>query len=204
MHRGKLQNTGRKKVLKVSITLSSYLTDPNDCVFSNYKNLYTGNKDLFDWIDYNFCNQIVSLKHNFINVFKRLSDSSNVQKLLARFSIDPKETGNISLEVFLEGCKKTRIQSTNVIMSGTLASPLKPKIGLTSTSKSEIKRKLGPKIGTPQSAAFKPVTLSVFKPNHWHPLPPSSKRGTQQTIASKTVNQSIPPSNRGTKLTRAS
>ncbi|KAJ1438714.1 Glycoside hydrolase family 18, catalytic domain [Sesbania bispinosa] len=61
--------------------------------------------DYINWVDYQFYNQKVSSKDEFVNLFRELSNEYQ-GKLLAGFSTDPNDTGKISREVFLEGCSE--------------------------------------------------------------------------------------------------
>ncbi|XP_027338329.1 chitinase 2-like [Abrus precatorius] len=94
----------KKKGMKVSIAPSDS-TDPANPVLTNYKNLYNDNKEHIDWVDYQFYDQTVSKIDAFVNLYRSLSDFFSVKKLLAGYSTDPNDAGNISQKVFLEGCK---------------------------------------------------------------------------------------------------
>ncbi|XP_061360430.1 chitinase 2-like [Gastrolobium bilobum] len=77
---------------------------PSYPVQAHYKKLYMANGKDINWVDYQFYDQIVSTKVEFIKLYSDLSNVYDKEKLLAGFSTDPNDAGKISREVFLEGC----------------------------------------------------------------------------------------------------
>ncbi|KAK7354744.1 hypothetical protein VNO80_20215 [Phaseolus coccineus] len=92
------------KVIDYLKTLISVVSiAPSNPVLSHYQKLFKAKPDRVDWVNYQYYKQKVSNTSEFVNLHKTLIDTFSVEKLLAGFSTDPNDKGNISLEVFIEG-----------------------------------------------------------------------------------------------------
>ncbi|KAJ1393084.1 Glycoside hydrolase family 18, catalytic domain [Sesbania bispinosa] len=76
---------------------------PSNHVRSHYKKLYLAHRNDIDWVGYQFYDQTVSSKDEFIKLYREVSNDYR-EKLLAGFSTDPQDAGKISREDFFEGC----------------------------------------------------------------------------------------------------
>jgi len=100
--------------LKTNISGLVVSIAPSHPVLLHYQTLFLANKDSVDWVNYQYYNEKVPSTQEFVNLHKTLIDTFGVDKLLAGFSTDPKDKGNISLEVFVEG-------ALQLIASGSLS-----------------------------------------------------------------------------------
>ncbi|QCE13163.1 chitinase 2-like [Vigna unguiculata] len=87
---------------------------PSFPVLSHYQQLFKANPHRIQWVNYQYYDQKVPSTHEFVNLHKTLIDTFGVEKLLAGFSTDPNDKGNISAEVFVEGVLQ-------LLASGSLA-----------------------------------------------------------------------------------
>ncbi|WVZ20521.1 hypothetical protein V8G54_007843 [Vigna mungo] len=87
---------------------------PSKPVLPHYQQLFKANPNRIHWVNYQYYDQKVPSTHEFVNLHQTLIDTFGVDKLLAGFSTDPNNKGNISLEVFVEGVLQ-------LIASGSLA-----------------------------------------------------------------------------------
>ncbi|KAJ1438711.1 Glycoside hydrolase family 18, catalytic domain [Sesbania bispinosa] len=94
-----------KELKKLVPSIKVVSIAPSDLVRPHYKRLYQEYHDYINWVDYQFYDQKVSSKDEFVNLFRELSNEYQ-GKLLAGFSTDPNDAGKISREVFLEGCSE--------------------------------------------------------------------------------------------------
>lgn len=69
-----------------------------------YKKLYQNFGDNIDWVGYQFYDQKVFNIQAFKSLYDHLTIDYPNTKLLAGFSTDPNDAGNITRDVFFEGC----------------------------------------------------------------------------------------------------
>jgi hypothetical protein len=80
---------------------------PSDVSSKHYKRLYQEYPDEIDFVDYQFYNQKVSSKDDFVKLFRALAANDyDINKLLAGYSTDFRDPhGEFKQEDFIEGCK---------------------------------------------------------------------------------------------------
>lgn len=78
---------------------------PSHETHEHYKLLYNDHSDDIDWVNYQFYMETLPKKDEFGDRFHRLSEEYSHKKLLVGASvIDPRDIGNLPLDVFREGC----------------------------------------------------------------------------------------------------
>lgn len=102
---GKLITKVKEQVQNINWLVVSIA--PSHLVSSHYKRLYRDYKNHIDYVDYQFYNEKVSSKNDFVRLFKHILHDYDSHKLLAGYSTDSNDAhGVMSGEVFIEGCKQ--------------------------------------------------------------------------------------------------
>jgi len=92
--------TGLKKEVGIDVVSIA----PSHETHKHYKALYLACTDNIKWVSYQFYLQTLPTKDEFVNLFGSLSKEYAPKKLLVGASTDPRDAGNLSHDVFLQGC----------------------------------------------------------------------------------------------------
>ncbi|KEH15300.1 glycoside hydrolase family 18 protein, partial [Medicago truncatula] len=90
--------------LKNEVGIDVVSIAPSHANDNYYKLLYSAHADDINWVDYQFYMQPIPTENEFLSLFLSLAREYALEKLLVGASTDPRDGGNVPLDVFVQTC----------------------------------------------------------------------------------------------------